>query len=194
MEFPVFQFVFSLGTTGKSLVLFSLFLPQQVFTLTEKIPPSLLFFRLNYLSSILAWDVLVPFPGPAPACPCVSCTEKLWPGHSPPGVVSLTRPAGNAFLMQPKRLLTTFATSAGSWSAWCPAGHPGPSLPSCFPAGCAPGFTGAWGYSSLAFPSGGLHEVPLDPFLQPFQVSLKGSTTICAAPPSSVSSGTLLSL
>jgi len=32
MEFPVFQYIFSLGTTEKSLLLFSLSAPQQVLT------------------------------------------------------------------------------------------------------------------------------------------------------------------
>lgn len=75
------------------------------------------------------------------------------------------------------RLLAVFASRAQccSQSTWCLPVSSGPFPSSCFPAGQPPAHTGAWG---LAFPFVQLQEVLANPFLQPVQVSLNGSTIL----------------
>lgn len=76
--------------------------------------------------------------------------------------------------------------SGGSHSALCPPAHPGPFLPSRFPAGQSPADTGAWDCStpgagggiSLCWPSWG----PRQPFLQPGTIPLTPPGVISHSP------------
>ena len=128
--------------------------------------PSLLQAKKSQLSqALLLKDACVtseslwPFAGLAAVRPCLSCTGQPSTGHSTPDGASpvLTRgegsPLSTCWQTSPEwspggcRPALPHSHTAGSWAACCPAGPPGPSLETCFPATQPPACTGPWGYS-----------------------------------------------
>lgn len=185
-------------------ILFALSL--QVFMYTDEMPPSPLFSRLSSTSSLsLPHRKGAPVPPLSLwSLPSMSMLPLSWgpgTGRRTPGVASPVLCGGEGSplhllamlcLMQLGMLLAFVQGHPADdvCSTWCPPGHLGTFLQSCFPAGWPPARKSPWGCSS---PDAGLllveiHGVVVSPFLQP-AVPVDGSMSlrwICHSPQISV--------
>lgn len=172
MDFPVFQSVpsfscFSLGTTKKSVsILFAPFL--QIHADKFPLEPSLLQAEWSQLSQpfliLKMLQSLSNFSGPSldSSISLLYWGHHDWTQHYSCGLTGAAQKEritffyllAVLFLMQPKRLLPTFAARAHWWFNLCQLASPDPFLLSSFPAIWPPACTGAWGYSSRG---AGLH-------------------------------------
>lgn len=126
------------------------------------------------ISSTLWWTA-------APVCPCLSCTGGPRMGHSTPDVPyqywaegkdHLPQSAGNAFPNRDCWLSSLHGHIAGSCSAHCLSGLPGPFLTSSFTAVRSSAYIGAGTYSSQG--TGlyiSLYKSLVHPFLQPVKTT-----------------------
>ena len=144
--------VLSLGTTEKSLALYSLHLPFRHLPLGWTVPPLSVFPHRRDASDLSSssW----PFAGLSPIVSFLSCTWKpraavvaspmLYREGSPP--LSCWQ-----YLMQPRIFLQSSlwqSHPARTCSTPCPPGPPGAFLPSCFPSAPLPACPDAWSCSS----------------------------------------------